>query len=48
MTKIVNQFVFKDKIFICGNATDVIKTLRELSIRFSTVKELLEYYTNGL
>jgi hypothetical protein len=48
MVKSLKQFIFKDKIFICGNAAEVMETLKNLSGRFCTVKELLDFYANEL
>lgn len=42
------QFVYKDKMFILGTIGQVTAHLKELTNRFKTVKEYLEYLTKDL
>jgi len=38
----MQQLVFKNRIYILGQFTEVIKQLKELSCSYNTVKEVLD------
>jgi hypothetical protein len=42
------QFAYKNKLYITGRIDRVTEYLKELSTRYRTVKEYLEYRTKGL
>ena len=42
------QFAYKNKLYLTGRIDQVTKYLKELSGRYRTVKEYLEYRTKGL
>ncbi len=42
------QLVYREKFYMYGKIYDVIKQLKELSEKFTTVKEFLEHMTKEL
>lgn len=42
------QFAYKNKLYLTGRIDRVTEYLRELSGKYKTVKEYLEYRTKGL
>lgn len=42
------QFAYKNKLYISGRIDNVTQYLRELSMRYSTVREYLQCRTKGL
>ncbi len=44
----MKQTVYKNSFFISGKKEEVHDLLKQLANKFSTVKELIEYYTKNL
>ena len=42
------QMVYSEKFYMYGKISEVIKQLRELTVKFTTVKEFLEHMTKEL
>lgn len=42
------RFIFKDRIYICGNAKEVTEQLRELSSKYTTVIEAIKSFVRKL